>query len=459
MSTPNQNVITLHAMQIGDKIQVLHDGVLTQEYNVTGAGAQKADKTTAPIPTWTEVGTRWAYWGDNDLLPTDMRKKIEAVPIAGATLEKKINMLQGNGIVYYNTADMAKGPNVERQSFAEVEDWLSENRIQEEWFAAQCADYALPYNAFSEFIMSRDKTKVTGLYHIGAENARLSKANARNQIDFLLHSYHFPFGTAQDDATRIAIPLYKWYDRQNFLDGLQGRKFAWHTRFPTPGMIYYARAWWLGLFKNKGWLDVSAQVPLIVHGMQTNQISLKYIIEIPEIFFIIRHPDWTTYDQAQRQRVIDDKVAEINTYLAGPEAGLKSIAYVFKENEITGNAMGKINIIPVDDKSKSGTWVPDSYAADAQIVQGFGMDPSQIGLAPEGGKMGSGSGSDKRESYNLMITLNTPDQRRILEPLNWISRYNGWGVTFVVDHTAHTTTNQQESGLKPTPTTTIVTPK
>src|SRR5690606_30987118 len=166
------------------------------------------------------------------------------------------------------------------------EAWLEENRIQEEWFPGQCSDYSLPFNCFSEIILSNDKKRATNLYHISAEHARLSKANTRNQVNWLLYSYHFPFGTAQADQNRVIMPLYKWYDRENFLNGLSGRKFGWHTRFPSPGMIYYARPWWIGLFKENGWLDVSSNVPKIVNAMQKNQIALKYIICIPESYFI-----------------------------------------------------------------------------------------------------------------------------------------------------------------------------
>lgn len=462
MSVISDNKIAIQVVQVGDKLLAEHDEFYTfgQQIGNGGAvGSRKADMSTPPVPTWTDGGYQWAYWGDDDLLPTQMRQKVEAVPIAGAVLNKKISMLEGNGIVYFNTSDIAKGGQVERAYLPEVESWLEDNRIQTEWFPAQCADYCLPFNAFSELIFTKDKRAISGLYHISAEHARLSKANARNQIDWLIYSYHFPFGTAQAEKNRVAIPLYRWYDREAFLDGLTGRKFAWHTRFPTPGLIYYARAWWMGLFKKDGWLDVSSQVPRIVSAMQKNQIALRYLILIPESYFIIRHPDWTTYTAAQRQVIIDKKVKDINTYLAGVDNTGKSLVNLFKENEITGAAYGKIEIIAVDDKAKSGTWVPDSYAADQQIVQGFGMDPSQIGLAPDGGKMGAGSGSDKRESYNLLVTLNTPDQRRVLEPLNWISRYNKWGVTFMIDHTMHTTTNDQESGLVTSKQGTEVMPK
>jgi hypothetical protein len=114
--------------------------------------------------------------------------------------------------------------------------------------------------------------------------------------------------------------------------------------------------------------------------------------------------------------------------------------------------------LKIDDKTKNDHWVPSSEKADAQIVQGLGIHPSQFGLATEGGKMGSGSGSDQRESYNTAITINTPEQELLLEPLNWIAQYNAmtdpdWDVVFFIDHTQHTTTNDQESGLKPSPTT------
>jgi hypothetical protein len=295
--------------------------------------------------------------------------------------------------------------------------------------------------------LSKDKSKVTGLYHVSAEHARLSKASAKNEIDWLVYSYHFPFGTAQADQNRVAMPLYKWYDREKFFDGLQGRKFGWHSRFPTPGMIYYARAWWMGLFKENGWMDVSANVPKIVAAMQNNQISLKYIINYPESYFLFRYPDWHTFDAAERQKKIAEKQGEINAYLTGPENVGKSIMTIFRESEVTGQPIGKPEIIAIDDKAKSGTWVPDSNFADSQIVQGLGLDPSQMGGMSDGGKMGSGSGSDKMQSYNQHILLNTPDQRLVLQPLNFVSKYNKWGMTAAVKHTTLTTQNESRSGI------------
>jgi hypothetical protein len=423
----------------------LHDGV-------SGLRPTNAVPSNAPLPTWTDPGTQWAYWGNNDLLPTDMRHKVEQVPIAGAALAKKIAFMQGEDLLFFY-ADEFKldGFNATPVWTPEIEDWMAMNRIQEEWWPAQCADFCLPYNCFSEIILTNDRTKVENLYHISAEHARLSKAKSSNSIDYLIYSYHFPFSTAQNDVSRIAMPLYKWFNAQRFMDGLRGRKFAWHSRFPTPGLIYYARPWWLGLFKDNGWMDVSSNVPKIVNAMQNNQVSIKYLIKYPENYFLFRNDNWHSMTNQERQKLFEEKQAEINRYLSGPDNAGKALMVTFRENEHNGAKIGVPEIEAIDDKFKSGTWVPDSNFADSQIVQGLGMDPSQIGLAPQGGKMGAGSGSDKLQSYNQHVILNTADQRVVLEPLTWVANYNKWGgnrkLIAVVEHSHLTTQNDNRTGI------------
>ena len=222
-------------------------------------------------------------------------------------------------------------------------------------------------------------------------------------------------------------------------------------------MIYYARPFFLGLFREHGWMDASIAVPEVVNAMMRNQVRLKYQILIPESYFTIRYRDtWHTYTDEQRNEVIDELINKINDTLAGTTNAFQSITTIFGE-DANGNPAGKIEIIAIDDKVKKDSWVPSSQAADAQIVQGMGLHPSQVGLANEGGKMGAGSGSDQRESFNTEINLNTIHQEIVLEPLNLVARFNSlvdpdWDITFMMDHTFHTTTNNQESGMEPSDT-------
>ena len=247
----------------------------------------------------------------------------------------------------------------------------------------------------------------------------------------------FPYLPLNQDSSRVIERFNNQYE------------FAYHTYFPTPGSIFYGIPWWKALFEKEGWLQVSANVPKIILAMHANQVSIKYMITIPESYFLARYENWQTLDIDKKQNLINNKINEINSVLTGAANSGKTISQVVKEDPISHNVYGNITIEAIDDKFKRDSWLPDSNVSDAQIVQGFGEHPSQIGLAPQGGKMGAGSGSDQRESYNTSITLNTPDQQVVLEPLNFISRFNGWGVEFYVDHTYHTTTNHQESGMIP----------
>jgi len=209
----------------------------------------------------------------------------------------------------------------------------------------------------------------------------------------------------------------------------------------------------VGLTRENGWLDVNNKIPEIINAMMNNQISVKYVIHIPMTYFQLRHEGFNQKDEHEREKIIDAFIKDINAKLQGHENIYTSIAYLFQEHE-NGSAEGQIKIEAIDEKTRKDAWVPSADHSNAQIVQALGLHPSQMGLAPQGGKMGAGSGSDQRESFNTGVQLNTIEQDILLEPLNWIATFNAqtdpnWDVTFYIDHSLHTTTNSVETGIIP----------
>lgn len=455
----NRDVQTLEVYEFAGKPRVLLPGAKVSARGATGF--QNKDMTQTIYESQMNSSSRWAWWGELDDMPTTIRCKLEKVPVAMAAIEKLAKMMYGNGLMYFREDDITDGDGkIKRQYLPEVEAFLKTNRILTHWLPAQIMDYRLYMNCFSELIWNLGKTKITGLYHKPAEFCRLSRQNRNTRdIDWLLFSAKFvqQYGGPPPQEEITAIPLYRWYDEQAFFEKLQKMRFAWHTHFPTPGISYYARPLWMGLFKENGWLDISANVPKIVSAMQMNQVTLKYQIQVPMDYFKMRYKDWDSYTQEQHEEKISSLTTMVENYLTGAENWFKSLVSYFEEDMVNGTPRGLIKIVAIDDKTKAGTWIPDSNISDAQIVQGLGLHPSQMGLAPEGGKMGAGSGSDQRESYNTAISLNTIDQQIILEPLNKISEINGWGVRFVIDNIKHTTTNNQETGIVPDPNRVTVT--
>lgn len=420
-------------------------------------------ETRTDYPAEERQGLRWAYWGADDAFPRAVRNKIELVPMAGQAIYRRVAMLYGNGLAYFRNSDYysAEGNRIPRAKLRKIDDWLRRNRIKTQWLIPQAADYSYYMNAFSEMIFSQDGRQVSSIYHKTAEHCRLTVQDEESlRSEWMLFSRQFGCDWPRDENI-ARIPLFDWARPEEWFRRNTGWKMAWHSRFETPGSLYYARPFWIGLFRKDGWLDVSANVPRIVNAMMKNQMILKYQILVPDEYFRVRYPEWDSKSFDEQQKLFDTLVKRINDTLTGTDNAYKTLSQMFHENQGPGGGgegRGKIEIIAIDDKMKKDQWVPSSEKSDAQIVQGLGVHPSQLGLAPEGGKMGAGSGSDQREAFNTAITLNTIDQEVLLEPLNWIARYNAqydpdWDVTFFIDHTWHTTTNQQETGLQPSDTT------
>lgn len=454
--------ITIDVVQENGRYRAALPEVKVFATNTTGGPRTDSRPKHNPgsLPREATQGFRWAPWGVNDCLPSDIRRKIEKVPIAGRVVQKKAQMLYGNGLAYYRNKDLQENPSEVRRAYVPtVEKFLRTNKIATKWLVPQIGDYCYLINAFSEFILSMDKTMITGIYHKTGEFCRLSEQNERNNnIEYIYYSPDFALGYPPPDSRIRKIRLLPWYDQDRFLQSIPGFKFAYHTKYEMPGYIYYPKPFWVGLYRENGWMDAAAAVPEIVNSMMRNQVQLKYQIVIPESYFEIRHSEWFQYTDEQKEDIIDELITKINNSLSGTTNAFQSITTVTRSEVGTGEAMGRIEIIALDDKIKKDSWVPSSNAADHQITVGHGLHPSLVGLANEGGKMGAGSGSDTRENFNSEITVNTIEQDIILEPLNFVAEYNAkadpdWDVTFFIDHTFHTTTNNQETGIVPSDTT------
>jgi hypothetical protein len=211
----------------------------------------------------------------------------------------------------------------------------------------------------------------------------------------------------------------------------------------------------LGLFREKGWTDVNITVPEVVYALQNSQISLKYIIYISKEYFELKMgaQAWLALSPAERQGKFDELRNEIHAKLVGVENIAASLALMC-DRDFNGNLRKTIEIEVIDDKMKSGMWVPDSDHANAQTVRAFNVPTSMFGLSNSNVKMNSQSGSADRQGFNNMVTLNTPVQKVLLSHLQIMANFNAmngwknWDVVFFIDDITHTTINNQETGIQ-----------
>lgn len=414
------------------------------------------DPTRLIVPSENDFGWRWAPYGQDDLLPTIIREKVEQVSMAGQTMYRLMAMMYGNGLMYYKNSDLAKGANVERAYIPEVEEWLARNQINQRWLLPQFLNYRYLTSTFSEMIFNKRRDYVTGIFHLEGEFCRKSRQDPRSlRSEYLYYSADFASRFHGSLTHGQAIPLFDWQRPEQSLAKMAaggGYKMAWHSHLPTFGMIHYPTPPWVALFKKKGWMDVAAAVPQIVDSLQRNQMKLVYQISIPTSYFNARYPEWNNYDAKKKSELMDEISLFLQNELSDTGNAGKSIVTFFDTGR-DGTPLGKIEITAIDDKLKRDSWVPSSNAANAEIVQGLGLHPSQLGLGPDGGPLGAGSGSDQREGFNTANNVNTLEQEIVLSLANWAARFNRWDITFKMDHTFHTTTNNQEDGQVPSATT------
>jgi hypothetical protein len=110
--------------------------------------------------------------------------------------------------------------------------------------------------------------------------------------------------------------------------------------------------------------------------------------------------------------------------MAGNSAGGRSIiSPIFEEN---GKFVEGIKVVPIDNNLQDGSYLPDASAANSEILFALGVDPCIIGLGIPGGKNLSGSGSDKREAYNILCANLKPRREITLEIWELLRDFNSW---------------------------------
>jgi len=85
-----------------------------------------------------------------------------------------------------------------------------------------------------------------------------------------------------------------------------------------------------------------------------------------------------------------------------------------------------VKVTAIDDKLKDGSYLPEAEAANSEVLFALGTDPSLIGAGIPGGKMGSGSGSDKRIAFNLLQSFMKSNRDVTISIIEFIAYYNKW---------------------------------
>lgn len=386
----------------------------------------------------------WADWGSNNDLPTQWREKIEKNTTAAPLIFKAVCLIFGGGVAYWREN---RGDKITKDfsPIPEIDEFFENNEI-DIWAIEQLMDFKYFGNIFSELIFNGVGSRVENIYHKEAEFSRISVQN-KDLISEKM-GYSGKWGEIKPKEIRLLDKSNLSNIRQQAIKGK--KKLAVHCKFPAPGRTYYGVPPHFGLYRENGWLDYSNAIPVVMNQMINNTISLKYHIQIPYEYWESIYPEWKTYKDAKRQSLINEKLEEMDQWLKSAESAYSTFISHFATDPITRKPISGWKIEPIEDRIKKDEWIPGTQEADQQIARALNIDPSMAGIQAQGGKLGAGSGSDKRTGFSNSLLLSKAEQKIIFQPLQLISKINKWpkDVKFGFAHSSPTTLDQNKSGIE-----------
>jgi len=403
-------------------------------YSFKNTIEKSPDKTTVVKIDVKDKTANIASWGAKNDYP---QKIIEAIKQSGAgsaglRLLRKVHY--GNGLILVNNAPDESGKKspklVDINTYPAIRDFFKKSQLQR-FYKETIADLEWFSIAFPEYILSDNYKTINRVKRHQAAWCRFELMNSENGlVENVYISQKFGKEAVSADSEYVAeVPLIDSYwtaeEVRTFCQANGIKKFIRPVYFPLIDEAYYPEAEWHAVVKN-GWTKVGNSVPKFKEAIFNNQVSIKYLIEVDERYFeTIYDTNWKDFTVDERKEKRQELIDSINENLTTNENAGKSIASLMFVDE-KGLQVSALKITSIDDKFKDGSYLPEAEAANSEILFAQGVDPSLIGAGIPGGKLGAGSGSDKRIAFNIIQSLKKTDRETSLEVFEFIKEYNQW---------------------------------
>jgi hypothetical protein len=393
-------------------------------------GTSQADGKSFSVPPEKPQNSSrtWADWGSNDDLAMKMAKDIEECGVLSAGLDAKARIAVGKGPAPFLLANIDNDGKEELEyvNDSEIIDWFDMNDSYG-YSILSCFDlFGYGWNP-TQMLLSRNREKINRIKRTDVVTARLEK---RDKVSGLIKNLYlnsdWSCNTGIDSEYIKKVPLLEeGAELQDVLDRGAGYEFAIVNRTLRNGRHYYPPPLW---YSTKKWVDIAKGVPTMKTAMFNNQMTIKYVVTISHNYWKRIHKGWDTYTPEKRMETMQAKLDEIDKYLAGGDNQYKSIFANSYIDPVTKTEVPDIKIDVLDDKVTDGKLLPDSAAANSEILFALMINPALFGAGqPEGAYSKNPGGSNIREAYMVQLMMLEWERRQNARIFNIVKQFNGWG--------------------------------
>jgi hypothetical protein len=395
-------------------------------YLVPTAEQTDGKKFSVPQEGPAATPTAYAYWGPNNDLPDKMAKDIECTPVLAAALDAKPRIAVGKGITpfYLISTDPDGKEQLEAVRDPEMEDFFEMNDSFG-YSINSCYDLFGYGWTVSQLLLSRNRKKINRIKRTDVVECRLEKKDKSGIINnvYLSDDWQCNNQITSEYVKKIPI-LNEGAELYDLVERSAGYEFSIINRNMRNGKSYYPPPLW---YSGKHWVDIAKSVPKMKTALFNNQMTIKYLVTISMNYWKRIHQKWDTYTPEKRKQLMDDKLNEIDKYLTGNENQYKSIFANSYIDPVTKQEVADIKIDVLDDKVKDGKLLPDSAAANSEILFALNINPALFGAGqPEGAYSNNAGGSNIREAFMMQLMLLEWERRQNARIFNVVKKYNGW---------------------------------
>lgn len=399
---------------------------------VTGFGESKIPNTIKILidPSNEDTSADIVQWGSNNLYPQDFyNKKYLKNGAAVGGLNTLSTTVYGNGFNLYKKVKNAAGK-VELQEelledHKDIADFVELNNLDKYWIS-KIKDLSLFEISFTEWVISANGEKLTRVDRKKAAHCRFQKMDKDGRIPNVF--INTDWSNANKDYT-VPIPFFD-KDKMSAEDikaECKKRKifnFCTSSSYSFTDENYYPKAGWHAVDRN-GWMEVANSVPEFKQAFFENQIHMKFIVYVSDYYFEnFYKEEWDDFDADKRQKMREELASAIDDHLSGNKAGGRSLTSpIFEEG---GKFVKGIEVQPIDDKLKDGSYLPDASAANSEILFAMGVNPAIIGAGTPGATNLGGSGSNIREAYTVLSASLVPKRVYVSDDWLFLRSFNGW---------------------------------
>lgn len=398
----------------------------------TGAPSQetkKVSKITPDLDEFTTIGSdNVANWGSGNNFPVTAEDIIGRTGVLNTGLKFIRNFTLGQGVFPCRITgyDPEGNETLEVVNDPKVTTFLN-SRIVRRYMSNALRDYFKFGVAFPELIPNADGSQMVG---INATNAVFCRYGEKKNgvIPSVFVSGKWPDTPSANELTKV--DLLDIYDpasdieSRRLLKKVGGKTFMYPLRDEWSNNEYYPLPIWYSAFR-AGWIGIANKIPAFLLKMYENQITIKWHIQIPYIYWEKKYPELNYKDKDERQNAIQAEMDAIEENLVGSDNASKALFTMFEMNP-NGKIEEQWIITPLDTKNKADENLIASAAANSEILFSLMINPNVFGAGMPGGTYaGNQGGSNIREAFLVNIALAWLDRQNLLDPIELMLQYNG----------------------------------